>query len=375
MLSGAPTDQWNWSVVLRRVLYPLLAFPLMSIFGFLAGGFLTNVVLHLLSFVLLVKHIEKRIGHRGAIPSAWVFATYPGIAYWVGLPYSYAIIVPGTILLYVVLHTLWESSTSLRTTACCLGIGIVSTGYDFLPFFGLAAIFLICIKTQWMALIPSAAALLAPSVLVSATLNALYDIPFTNSNTASYLNIFNSYLTLPSWDSYRPILMALPGIAWSNLMFGNFLALPLLGILGLLLLYRPSAGGLKWSSVDGALLLSIVLVFLFNNMAPPYQGWQLRGDWIARVYQPLFIFYLATIARASESSSPGSWRSRLIYTAVIVTIIVQSATVYGPAFRAPIVADYLYSRFYAHDGEGNVTMNLARYGRRPLGICKNRIGW
>src|SRR5262249_4120488 len=94
MLQGKPRGSWEGSVVLRRILYPILAFPLMTALGFETGGFVTNLILTLavvLAFVLFVRH---SIGEQAAIVAMWLLATYPGIAYWVGLPYSYVWIVP-----------------------------------------------------------------------------------------------------------------------------------------------------------------------------------------------------------------------------------------------------------------------------------------
>jgi hypothetical protein len=48
MLQGAPRESWTFSVVLRRLLYPLLAFPFVEKLGFEAGGLLCNVLLQIL---------------------------------------------------------------------------------------------------------------------------------------------------------------------------------------------------------------------------------------------------------------------------------------------------------------------------------------
>ena len=38
MLDGAPRDQWEWSITLRRILYPLFAFPFMKVGGLRRRG-------------------------------------------------------------------------------------------------------------------------------------------------------------------------------------------------------------------------------------------------------------------------------------------------------------------------------------------------
>jgi len=48
MLEGRPEAEWNDSVVLRRILHPILAYPWVKAFGFELGGLLFNVFSHVL---------------------------------------------------------------------------------------------------------------------------------------------------------------------------------------------------------------------------------------------------------------------------------------------------------------------------------------
>src|SRR5260370_33587705 len=43
MLDGQPRQQWQFSVVLRRILVPLLAYPFMKLGGFAPRGFVARV--------------------------------------------------------------------------------------------------------------------------------------------------------------------------------------------------------------------------------------------------------------------------------------------------------------------------------------------
>src|SRR5262245_11980102 len=51
MLDGAPRAQWEWSIVLRRVFYPLVAFPFMKALGFVVGGFVASALINLAALV------------------------------------------------------------------------------------------------------------------------------------------------------------------------------------------------------------------------------------------------------------------------------------------------------------------------------------
>ena len=79
MLEGQPAATWSWSVVLRRVLYPLIAFPFMKLFGYMAGGIVAGVLVSCCSVAAFVLFVRNEIGNRGAIAVAWLL-TIPASA-------------------------------------------------------------------------------------------------------------------------------------------------------------------------------------------------------------------------------------------------------------------------------------------------------
>src|SRR5262245_22708567 len=97
MLDGAPRAQWEWSIVLRRVLYPLVAFPFMKAAGFVVGGFIVSLLINLAALIALGLFLRARFGERAAIAGIWLLATYPGVTYWGALPYANATIVPASL--------------------------------------------------------------------------------------------------------------------------------------------------------------------------------------------------------------------------------------------------------------------------------------
>jgi len=158
-------------------------------------------------------------------------------------------------------------------------------------------------------------------------------------------------------------------IAVLNFLFSGFLFLPLLfaATWGLNLRHQR----LRLEPVETAVLLAVALVFTVNNLAPPYEGWQLRGAWIPRLYQPVFITYLLFVTRKFKqlNSARSEWRNP--FAAVCALIIILNASVsFGGILGNPL-AENLFFRFYQHSEPDAMRVNLERYGRRPLGFCRN----
>ena len=77
-----------------------------------------------------------------------------------------------------------------------------------------------------------------------------------------------------------------------NYLFSNMLFLPALFLIHL------AITRLRLTLVEGAVAIAVALVFLFNNLAPPYSDpYQMRGDYVPRLYQPVFIVFIIYVAR------------------------------------------------------------------------------
>jgi hypothetical protein len=112
-------------------------------------------------------------------------------------------------------------------------------------------------------------------------------------------------------------------------------------------------------------LTAALALFLFNNAAPPYYGWQMRGEWIARIYQPVFVVFLMAIGRALQLLP----QSRALRACIVAAVIGNAAIVLGPVTLTPF-GPWAYLRFYQHAPATFMLENLRFYGRRPLGICR-----
>lgn len=379
MLDGAPRAQWDYSVVLRRLLHPLLAYPLMKLLGFAAGGILLNVLLAAGSVAVFWITLRRRYGEDLPNAGLWLLATYPGFFYWAGLPYSYGAIVPLSLLGLTVLWRLDDSpgSGAREALLCGLLLGLFSTGYDLLPFFGPAGLLVLLHRRKWAACVPFVAGLVVAPLAVLAFLKLFLRVPLVNANTEVYGIIVRTYLS--AWKlspaemaRWGALLKAFPGIALDVYLYSNFLFLPLLFLLCLLAATRLPRGERAPGAGEIALLAAAALLFLFNNLAPPYTGWPLRGSWIARLYQPAgaaLIAYVAVFLGRARQLSPGLRAA--VKGAVLLTLALNSWIVFGPVLGATRLSQLVYHNFYQHAGATAYSETLARFGARPLGFCRS----
>lgn len=367
MLDGRPANEWSSSVVLRRILHPALAYPWMKAFGFELGGLLFNIALHLATLVALALAMRRFFDARAAVLATWLFATYPGITYWVGLPYSYAWIVPGSIACTIALLW-WHDQPSLRRSvgAACV-VGVVGLGYDLLPFFGGALLLLIVARRRWRDLAITSLALLAWALLIAKGPSAIFGFPAQNANTAAYGAVVRSYLDAPHrLHGWGALLAALPKVFITCFVFSNFVFFPALFV-WLLLLRRQRP---VFHPVALAVLVSVLGLFLFLNAAPPYQGaWQLRGVWIPRLFQPWFVAILVTVA-ATSVALRRSARHRLLVASVVLVTALDGAVIAGPFLKLTPLYAGVYEGFYRAWRMDENAAWLSKLGRRPYGLCR-----
>ena len=364
MIRGDAPSQWAGSVVLRRLLFPVISYPFVSMAGFLAGGLLASVLVHVLSLIVFAGFIRRRFGDAAAIATLWLLSTYPGITYWAGLPYSYVAIVPGSLMGLILLYRIEESPALADVLRGAFLLGLISTAYDLLPFFGPAAMIVLAARRRWLPILPAGIAMVVPGLLVAVMLS-MVGVSAVNSNTANYLIVVLSYLNPDRYDSvWLAYMLELPLILVSNALYSNVVFLPLLAVAGSWVLWRRKLEIVALP--EKGLLVSGLLLFLFTNAAPPYYGWQMRGYWVARLYQPLLVVLLMIVARLTHhlvGTALAKWRM-----AVVATVVLNASVAFGPVLMNPL-AGFVYHKFYVHSPPESLLINLQRYGRRPLGFC------
>jgi hypothetical protein len=370
MISGDDASTWGGSVVLRRMLFPIIAFPFVRAAGFMAGGLLASIVVNVLALIAFSFFVRRRIGERGAILVAWLLSTYPGTTYWAGLPYAYAAIVPGSLICAMLLYRLHEAATLRETLRTSLYLGVLFTAYDFLPFFGTAALVILFARKRFRWTVPAGIVMLMPNAAII-LMFVLISIQVVNNNTAGYINVLSAYLhPLRDVPGTLQTLMHLPAVFVATFFFSNLVFLPLLFITAMARAWRQAGRFLE--KPDRALLVASFVLFLFLNAAPPYYGWQFRGEWIARLFQPVFPAFLLAIARfiqQLEGASLKRWSA-----AVFATIALNASVAFGPVLMNPL-AGWVYYKFYAHSPPNSLITNLERFGRRPLGVCSDSHQW
>jgi hypothetical protein len=372
MLDGAPRERWQGSSVLRRLLFPLVAYPFMKLGGFEVGGFVASLGCQLAALAALARHLRRRHGERAAVAGIWLTALYPGITYWAALPYAYAAIVPASIALFILLADLDERLAGLDGRRAIVLVmvrgaimGVFFTAYDLSPFYGVAALLVLVRRRRFLELPAAAAGMAMAPALVSLLLVRRFHVGWTNANTALYATVLGAYLHPPALATWARAIADVPLVLVHNFFFSNMVFLPA-AFLVLLAITRR-----RLAPVEAAVLVAVGLVFLFNNLAPPYPGrWQMRGDFSPRLYQPMFVVLIVYVARAAAwAGAQPRAKSVLALGAVVVAVAANATVAFGPIARVPW-AGPIYAGFYLHSAPGTMDAVLAVHGRRPLGFCR-----
>jgi len=382
MLSGAPRTLWETSMVLRRVLFYFFAYFPMKQFGFEMGGLLTSVILHGVCVGGFVLFVRKRIGPSAGVVSLWLLALYPGVPYFATLPYSYVTIVPFALLLTILLIVLKDSGRPGTAVLCALAMGVLFLAYDFYVFYLPALVLLLWRHRKFGVPLKIGCALLTllPLSLWLLALKEIYRVPFSNPNTDIFGVILSSYFK--SWRLYFVFMPAWNSVVWVKLVqllpfyfFHTFFY----NVFGWLSLLGFVSGWAAWKvlkkrdlSVEGAIFLSAVAFFLFNNLAPPYNGWPMRGDVIARLYEPIFPVYILLAAKTLERliQAGARLRARILVGLAIAVVILNGAICFAPYLGDPAIglANKFYGEFYHHDNPDAYLINVHLRPKKLLGM-------
>jgi hypothetical protein len=398
MLDGADKGLWGGSVVLRRILYPVIAYPFMKLMGFETGGIVANFFIYLIAFLLFVSFIRREIGREAAVFAAWAVATFPGVAYFGGLPYSYAFIIPGCLIITILLWNL-EKATQIKSIfLLSLGLGIVFLGYDFMPIFGFAAVFILFRRKLFSGIAVSIVAMMIPTMIFSMILKYYYETDLTNSNTEmykiiafSYLGVFNGLFPSLGIDPNSPVGLFLqenspfpdmgrwyeyikyfPVYFLFNYVFSTFaylsVAFAVVNIPGLF------GKRLKLNSLEFGVLLAVLLIFAFNNLAPPYRSWQFRDYGFARIYEPMFVVMILYIARKIQTMPelPLIKQRILLGLAgfiILGNLLTSFSTILPNNWGLGIYGNFYLQSYTTKQTYSDFKERIRKYGRYPIGFC------
>jgi len=367
-VDGKGPAVWDKALFLRRILFPVLAWPLMKLAGFEVGGAFAALLFNTVGFLVAVHLLRRRIGERGAVFAAWILALYPGAAYWGGLPYPYALIVPGSLLLVVALLDLPEARDR-RLAAISLAMGVAYLGYDFAVLFLPASVLTLVWCRRPSAALVSAVWQLVPLTFWLAFLVYGLHQPLKNSNSRVYWAVLASYFDAPSLGVWWAQVSNFAEVGFDVFFGANFIFLPALFFAVVAL--NPSTARIRLQPGEGALLVVALALFLFNNLAPSYHAWPMRGTWIARLYQPIFPVLVVFVARWWQALAPLDRLHRTIVAGLLAATAAGNALiVFGPILNNPgRLSEYAFYRFYDHtDSHWVYEATLKDLGRRPLGF-------
>lgn len=374
MLDGQPPARWGYSVVLRRILHPLLAYPLMKLFRFESGGLMFNILAHGAALIALALAVRRYFDARAAVLVCWLFASYPGYAYWGGLPYSYGFIVPGTIACTIGLMW-WNDRPSVARTAIAASlVGFLGLGYDLLLLFGGALLLLIAFRRRWLDVPVALVMLGAWALFIALGVAAIFEFPVKNGNTETYAFVVDAWLHFwRNTDGWGAFLRDAPHVFVSNFFFSGSVFLPALFLLVVAHHVRYRVRPIL-EPVALAILLVMFALWLFLNLAPRYEGgWQMRGTWLARLYQPWFVVVLLVVARASVALRD-TRRYRLLLGAVAMSSVLGWVTIAGPHVRVYTLFEAVHQNFYQDWSLSNNRDWMQKLGVRPYGICRRHTG-
>ena len=371
-VNGAERATWEHALMLRRILYSVLAWPFTRLGGFEVGGVVAGLIFNGAGFLAGVWLLRHRLGTRAAIFAAWLLALYPGAAYWVGMPYAYTLIFPCSLLCMLGLMALADAPPPKRLVVICFAMGFAYLAYDLALFFLPATLFLLAWRRRWTAATAACATQMLPTMLWLAVLRFGFGIPLVNANTSSMGAAAGAYLHPGDLGLWWVQASGIAGTGWDTFFGANFLFLPALCLL--IVALNPSTARIRPSLAEAALALAVVGVFLFMNLAPAYAGaWQLRGSWIARLFQPVFPAFIVFAARWWRNLPPlGAGRRALVWAAVIGAAAGNALVVFGPILADPgHISREAFYRFYTHNDKLLATPYddiLRTWGRRPLGF-------
>jgi hypothetical protein len=366
MLDGQPSFFWDFSIYTRRILYNVIAFPFMKKWGHDSGGIICNFLLMIVSGIFLFKYSWKRYNQRTAEIVLWLYMGFTGIFYFIGQPFLHNIIVPSCLLIYVLLEKITGEKDFVRFTFYSLCLGLIHLGYDLFVFSIPAGFFLLWFSDKKR--IPFFIFMsLLPLTIWIFTVKYLLGVSALNSNNEVYLEIIKAYFVWDNYSNYYKVLFDLPMLFVHNFLFSSFFVIPFFFLV--VLIYYRKKTLVFFENRDWALLSALLLLFLFNNMVPYYESkWQMRGYWIARIYEPLFLPLLFIMARLISSLLETGFSKFIL----ISMILFQIAIPLLPLIYDPLhIASKIYYNYYRHSPEESMVKNLKKHGIRPFGFCKS----
>jgi hypothetical protein len=347
----------------------VFALPVVKLFGLHAGALITNFLLNALGLVVFARFLRQTYHERVGMLSAWILAFYPGTAYWGNLPYPQTMIIPVTLIGFVLLYRVNAEERLSRVLLYAGLLGLVMLAYDLVTYFGPVLVGLLFLKRKWLSIPPAAVAILLPSILLMLFQQHINEINPVNVNTEIYGKIIGAYLNpedIPTWIYFLKIS---PLVLVHNFFACSFFLLPL--AFAAALLYMALKRRCLITRVEVLFLMAGLALWAFSNLAPPYTYWyrEMRGYWLARVFVPITVPLIIVVARSLSAWWDDGGRMNAVSQGVGAVLIIGQAVIsFGGIMGSP-VADRPYYEFYRHSKQPVYSENIERFGRHPVGFA------
>lgn len=365
-IMGNPLETWSNGWVLRRELFYILSFPFLKIFGLYVGGTIAAFIITLIGFYTFIRFVYNNIGINQAYIAMLLLGSYSGIMYWIGSPFAQVMIVPCCCWIYMLMWKMNETGKLSLHLFYLFLISILFTAYDLFIFFYPAILLIYLSKCQWKKIFLSLPIMLLPQMLVVIWLKQSGITELKSDNSGLYLTIIKSYFNVTDMHSWAEILIKVPKILLMNFLDSNFWILPILFIV---IIIWGAFKKLTFNNIETSILVSALIVFLFNNMAPWYAAdFQMRGEWIARIYQPIFIVLIMYIVRFSSLIFKATQIQKYIFISLIVSCFIGNIILnLGVALKSNFT-QWAWHAFYQHSDPSTMQKNLKTFGVRPIGF-------
>jgi hypothetical protein len=286
--------------------------------------------------------------------------------YWIGSPFAQVMIVPCCCWIYMIMWRMQETESLKKHILYLSVISILFTAYDLFAFFYPAILLIYVRRRQWKEIILSLPIMILPQVLIICWLKTSGATELKSENSGLYLSILQSYLHIGDVPAWLSLVAEAPKVFFHNYFDSNFLFLPLCFLVAVIYGY---ATGFRLNRIEGSILFFALAIFLFNNLAPAYEGgFPMRGEWIARIYQPVFIVMMMYMVRLSARLSDlRTIRAKLFAGLLVLCAGFNLAINTGGVFKSPLT-EWAWAHFYQHAPPHTMTENLAKFGVRPVGF-------
>lgn len=369
-----------YNMLFRRVLFTWLAYPCMKAIGFVAGGIFCSITLNVVGLVGFSAYVARRWGTKAGNIAALLLCTYPGYAYFCGLPYCYSIIYPATLVSAACMFEIERSTKTFQSLLLGLLIGVACLGYDLVCFFLPATVLMLLLKKRFVQ-----AALAGGSIVFPLALWCLFLYTrvgpdcLVNSNTSPFANTLMAWSQIVRPEVAAHVVANIPvtlGVMVHTFFWSTFLFLPALFVVSLATNAATKTTTITKSELS--FMFCCAGIFLFSTLAPDYlssgfagQGlseWQAKGGWTIRLYQPIFAVLILFIARFLSNLQPTAAR-KLCLSFFAAYLVGTFLTSFGAFLNNPVgLAGKVFYEFFPGGSTARFNWNLSTYGRLPIGF-------